>query len=120
LVHVGEARILQRLSGGIEAIDDERIDLPLNLVIDPFAGIEAIFVIGRLHLASDGAFLIAGVELGDRPGAALPGNQIPPTGLDVAAQWRDKAQTGDDDAAHLGYSLTTNGPPTRAGSRFCN
>ena len=53
LVHVGQAGILDRLPGGVEAVDDERIDLALDLVIDPLVGIEAIFVIGRLHLAGD-------------------------------------------------------------------
>jgi hypothetical protein len=38
LIHVGEAGILERLSGGIEAVDDERIDLPLDLVIDRLPG----------------------------------------------------------------------------------
>src|SRR3546814_6058424 len=44
--HVGEAGILQRLAGGVYAVDDERIDLPLHLVVDALAGIE----IGRAHV----------------------------------------------------------------------
>ncbi len=71
LVHVGQARILDRLAGGIDAEDDERIDLALDLVVDALVRVEAIFMIGRLHLAGDPAFLVAGVELGDRSGAAL-------------------------------------------------
>ena len=71
LVHVGEAGILDRLAGGVDAVDDERVDLPLDLVVDALVGIEAIFMIGRLHLAGDAAFLVAGVELRDRPSAAL-------------------------------------------------
>ena len=55
--------ILDRLPGGVDAVDDERIDLALDLVIDALVGIEAIFVIGRLHLAGDVAFLVAGVEM---------------------------------------------------------
>jgi hypothetical protein len=53
LAHVGEAGILERLAGGVDAVDDERIDLPLDLVIDALAGIEAIFMVRRLHLAGD-------------------------------------------------------------------
>ena len=53
LVHVGQAGILDRLAGGVDAVDDERIDLALDLVIDALAGIEAIFMVGRLHLAGD-------------------------------------------------------------------
>src|SRR5207253_723274 len=34
LVHVGKARILERLAGGIDRVDDEGIDLALNLEID--------------------------------------------------------------------------------------
>ena len=45
--------ILERLAGGVDAVDDERIDLALDLVIDALAGIEAIFMVGRLHLAGD-------------------------------------------------------------------
>ena len=53
LAHVGEAGILDRLAGGVDAVDDERIDLALDLVVDPLVGIEAIFMVGRLHLAGD-------------------------------------------------------------------
>ena len=53
LAHLGEAGILDRLAGGVDAVDDERIDLALDLVIDALAGIEAIFMVGRLHLAGD-------------------------------------------------------------------
>ena len=65
LAHLGEARILERLAGRVEAVDDERIDLPLHLVVDALARIEAIFVLGRLHLAGDLAGVIGGIEAGD-------------------------------------------------------
>ena len=48
----------QRLAGGIDAVDDERIDLALHLVIDALGRIEAVFVAGGLHLAGDAAFLV--------------------------------------------------------------
>ncbi len=71
LVHLDQAGVLDRLAGGIDAVDDERVDLALDLVVDALVGIEAIFMVGRLHLAGDAALLVAGVELGDRPRAAL-------------------------------------------------
>ena len=111
LVHLGQTSILQRLAGGVEAVDDEGVDLPLDLVIDPLAGVEAKVVVDRLNFAGDPAFLVAGVEFRDRPGAALSGDQISPTGLDVPAQRRNKTQTGNNDAAHRRTPLTTNGPP---------
>ena len=45
LVHVGEACVLERLAGGVDSVDDEGIDLALDLVIDPFVGIESILMI---------------------------------------------------------------------------
>ena len=52
-VHLGQPGVLDRLARGIDAVDDERIDLALDLVVDALVGIEAIFVVGRLHLAGD-------------------------------------------------------------------
>ena len=65
LGHVGQAGILDRLAGGVDAVDDERIDLALDLVVDALVGIEAIFMIRRLHLAGDLAGIILGIEMGD-------------------------------------------------------
>ena len=101
LVHLGQARILQRLAGRVDAVDDEGIDLALDLVIDALVGVEAVSVILGLHLARNGAFLVAGVEPGDRPGAALAGDQVLPACLDIGPQRGDKAQTGDNDTAHV-------------------
>ena len=56
LVHVGQAGVFERLAGGVDGVDDERVDLALDLVVDALVGIEAIFVIGRLHFAGDLAF----------------------------------------------------------------
>ena len=42
VVHVGQAGILDRLAGGVDRVDDERIDLALDLVVDALVGIEAI------------------------------------------------------------------------------
>ena len=64
LAHLGEAGILDRLAGGVDAVDDERIDLALDLVVDALARIEAIFMVGRLHLAGD----LAGIIGRDRSG----------------------------------------------------
>ena len=100
LGHVGQAGILDRLAGGIDAVDDERIDLALDLVIDALGRIEAIFMVGRLHFAGDAALLVAGVEMRDRPGAAFAREDVLPAGLDVAAQRRHQPQTSHDDTAH--------------------
>ena len=64
LAHVGETGILDRLAGGVDAVDDERVDLALDLVIHPLARIEAIFMVGRLQLAGD----LAGIVARDRTG----------------------------------------------------
>src|SRR3546814_20509311 len=53
LGHVEQPGILDRLPRGIDAVDDERIDLALDLVIDALAGVETISVVGGLHLACD-------------------------------------------------------------------
>src|SRR5436190_9459734 len=122
LVHVEKARILDRLAGGIDAEDDERIDLALGLVIDPLVRVEAIFMIRRLHFAGDAALLVAGVELRDRSGAAPRGQDVFPGGLDVAAQRRHQPETCHDDTAHHWNSVMaskTNGLPMCSGSRWC-
>jgi hypothetical protein len=79
IVHVDEAGIFERLPCGIDAIDDERIDLALDLVIDALARIEAIGMIGGLHLAGDLALLVAGVEAGDRARPDLPASRFAQT-----------------------------------------
>ena len=53
LVHVGQAGVLERLAGGVDGVDDERVDLALDLVVDALVGVEAIFVVLGLHLAGD-------------------------------------------------------------------
>src|SRR5262249_42341613 len=100
LVHFGQPGILDRLAGGIDPEHDERIDLALDLVIDPLVRIEAVFVIGRLHFAGNAAFIVGSIELGDRPRPALRGEDVGPTGLDVTAQRGDEAQSGYDHSAH--------------------
>ncbi len=52
LAHVEQAGVLDRLPRGIDAKDDERIDLALDLVIDALVRVEAIFMVGRLHFAA--------------------------------------------------------------------
>src|SRR5688500_8143650 len=58
-------------------------------------------MVGRLDLAGDAAFLVAGVEPRDRPGAALARQDVLPAGLDVTAERRHQAQTSHHDTAHL-------------------
>ncbi len=111
LAHVGEAGILDRLAGGVEAVDDERIDLALDLVIDALVGIEAVFVLGRLDLAGDLAGVVGRVEAGDRRRPALAGEDVGPGRLDVTAQRGDEAQSGYDHSAHSHLSETKQAQP---------
>src|SRR5690606_5151023 len=101
--------ILDRLAGRVDAVDDEGIDLALDLVIDPLVGIEAVFVVRRLDLASDAALEFRRVEMGDRPRPALPGKDVGPGRLDIATQRSDEPETGYDDTAHDLISETTKG-----------
>jgi len=96
LAHAGETGIFQRLAGGVDAIDDEGIDLPLNLVIDPEIRIKIL----RLHLARDGAGIVARVKARDGGRARLAGDQPLPRGFDRRAQRRDQPQACDDYSAH--------------------
>ena len=50
--------------------------------------------------AGDLAGEVVDLEVVDRAGAALAGEDAGPGGLDAAAQRRDHAQSGDDDTAH--------------------
>ncbi len=100
LAHIGQPGVFERLSGGIDAIDDERIDLALDLVIDALARIEAVFVIGRLYFAGIIGVEIARIEMGDRRRARFARNDVLPGGFDIGPQRSDEAQTGHDYAAH--------------------
>jgi hypothetical protein len=115
VVHVEEARIFDCLPRRVDSVDDEIIDLPLDLVVDALVRIEAIFMICGLHFTGDAAFLVAGVELGDRSSAALRSDDIFPARLDVGAKWRHQPETCHHDTAHLLYSvpLTNKRPPER-------
>jgi len=100
LVHLGQPGVFQRLPRGVDAIDDERVDLPLDLVVDALVGIEAIFMVLRLHLARDQAFLPGGVEARDRTRARFPGDQVRPGGFHIRPERGDETKSGDDDATH--------------------
>src|SRR5690606_29117878 len=104
-VHLGKPGIFDRLPRSVESVDDERIDLALDLVIDTLVGIEAVLVIRRLHFAGDTAFLVGGIELGDRPCPALASKNVGPARLDIAAQRGDEAQPGYDHTAHTQISV---------------
>ena len=98
--HVEKTGVLNGLSGRVEPVDDEGIDLSLDLVVDASGWIEAIFVVGWLHLARDAAFLVAGIELRDRTSATLRRNDVLPARLDVASERRHKTETRHHDTAH--------------------
>ncbi len=128
LGHVGQPGILQRLAGGVNAIDDEGIDLPLHLVIDAATGVKTIRVIGGFHLARDPACIVRRIKAGDNPGTRLRRQDVGPGSLDIRAQRRDKAQTGDDNTTHGAILLSSlpipKRPPAPAmepgtGSRSC-
>jgi hypothetical protein len=114
LAHLGQAGIFERLAGGIDAVDDERIDLALNLVVDALVGIEAIFVIGRLHFACIIAVEIGRVEARDRPRARFGRDDVFPGRFDIRPQGGHQAQAGHDYAPHgllQSKSLTAKRPP---------
>ena len=121
VVHVGEAGVFERLAGGVDRVDDERIDLALDLVVDALVGIEAVRVILRLHLAGDLGLLVGGVEAGDGADAALARDEVLPGRLDVAAERRHETQTCHDDTAHhlqLRQSHQNKRPPDMFGKPF--
>ena len=105
LVHVGEARVLERLARGVDRIDDERVDLALDLGIHAFVGIEAVFMVLGLYLARDLGLLVADVEARDRADPALSREEIFPGRLDVGAQRRHQPETRHHDTAHFLHSV---------------
>jgi len=128
--HVGETGILERLTGGIDTIDDERIDLPLDLVVDAQIGIEAIFMIRRLDLAGDMAFLIGCIKAGDLSRAGLGSQYVAPGRFHIPAQRRYQAHSGYNNTAHIMLLLagfpcpksktaTGSGSSSRAGEPLC-
>ena len=99
--HVGEAGILQRLSGGVDAENNERVDLPLDLAIHALVGIESPGMVLVLHFAGNGALLVRRIKPRDLPGTGLGRDEIAPAGFDIAAQRRYEAQSGDYDTTHI-------------------
>ena len=77
------------LTRSVDPVNDEGIDLPLDLVIDPLIGIESPGVILVLHFASDGAFVPFRVEACNRPCAALPGGQVFPRSFYITTKLRN-------------------------------
>ena len=113
LIHFGKASVFQRLPGGINAKDDERVDLTLNLVVHPLVGVEAIFVVSRLHFASDVALVARGIEMRDLARARLAGKDIGPHGFNVGAQWRDHSKTRYNHTTHRKFSAVHPGDNPR-------
>ena len=100
LGHVCEASVFERLASSINAEDNERIDLPLNLVIHAQIGIEPPGVILALHLACDGAFLVRGIETGDLARPAFPCDEVCPCRFDIGSKRGDEAKPGYNHTAH--------------------
>ena len=107
LGRIDQPRIFDRLAGGVDAIDDERIDLALHLVVDTNARIEAVDMVVRFDLARDGAFVAGRVEPRDACRARAAGNDVRPATLDAAPQRGNEAKSRDDDTTHL-RSFTLN------------
>src|SRR5881275_3166210 len=61
LIHVREPRVFACLTGSVESEHDERVHLPLDLMINAFCRIEPVLVISGLHLTCDSALLVARV-----------------------------------------------------------
>jgi hypothetical protein len=68
----------------------------------------------RLNLAGDLRLLITRIEASDRSDAALAGDKILPSSLDVAAKRRHQPETSHYDTAHV-IHLQTQQAQTRAG-----
>ena len=100
LIYIGQPGIFERLASGIDAVNDERIHLPLDLMIDPFARIEAPRVIGGFHFASNRALVPGGIEPRDRTRTVFAGDQVSPDGFDIGPQRGDQAKPGNNNTAH--------------------
>src|SRR4029079_18746822 len=114
LVHVAKPGVFKRLPCGIDSVDDERVDLPLDLVVDALVGVEAVRMILGLNFTGNGGFLAGRVEAGDRGDAALARDKVLPGRLNVATERRHQTQTCHDDTAHFSHSVSpckTNGLP---------
>src|SRR3546814_13908923 len=94
--------VLDRLTGRVDSIDDERIDLALDLVIDALACVKGhAAAVAGLHFAGDATGVIGGIEPLDRPRARFRGQNVAPDGLDIAAQRRHETQPGQIGRAHV-------------------
>src|SRR5690606_25739565 len=94
LAHLGKPGILQRLDGGVDAVEDERIDLALDLVVHSLVRIESPFMVRRLHLAGNLTGIVGGVEARDAGGSALRRENVFPARLDIRTKRRDEAKSG--------------------------
>ncbi len=87
LGHVGQAGIFERLAGGVDAIDDERIDLALHLVIDARIGVERnARTVAADDLAGDSTGIIGRIEARDRRRTRFRRQDVGPDGFDIGPQ----------------------------------
>src|SRR5690606_29086302 len=87
-----EARVLDRLHGSGNAVMDERIHAARFLRGDVLLDVEVA------NLAGKPGREVAGIEMRDRPNAALAGPDVRPGFIDRIADGRNDAETGNDDA----------------------
>ena len=96
------AAVLDGLLRGGHAEEDEGVDLPLLLGLHVGVGVEGpIRAVAQGHLAGVGGGQPLGIEAGDRLAARLARQDAAPAFLDPIRQRRDKAQSGNDDTAHI-------------------
>ena len=82
-----------RLAGGGEREMGEAVHAPRRLVLDPHRRIEVLDLAGE----RDGE--VRRVELRDRAGAGLPGDERRPRRLEVVSERCHHAEAGDDNPA---------------------
>ncbi len=96
------AGILDRLLRRGQRKDDELVHLALLLGRDPVVGIEgAGRGLAARHLAGDLRRQVGDVERLDRADARLALDEPLPDALGADAEWRDEAESGDDDPPHV-------------------
>src|SRR6056297_446425 len=88
-----DARVLDRLAGGRDAVMHERVHLPRVLGREVGVHVEAG------HGAAEACREATRVEACDRPDAAAPGEDVGPGFVHGAAHGRDDPEAGDHDTA---------------------
>ena len=90
------AMSMPRVGLGLARRGEHEVREPVHaanlLLVHPVGRVEVLHLAGEVH------GIVGVVELRDRSGAGLSGEQIRPRRLHVVPEGRDRAQPGDDDA----------------------